>query len=72
MFLTTSQSEENTRNNLRIFKAIYKEYVKNNDFLEDRHENKIKDLKKDFKKYLEINIKENLIDDRTVDDLDRF
>ena len=73
-----------TKSNYKEFKAIYKEHVKNNDFLEDRHENKIKDLKKDFKNYLKIDIKENLIDDKIIndihstngiglhDDLDRF
>ena len=73
-----------TKSNYKEFKAIYKEHVKNNDFLEDRHENKIKDLKKDFKNYLKIDIKENLIDDKILndihstngiglhDDLDRF
>ena len=61
-----------TKSNYKEFKAIYKEYVKNDDFLEDRHENKIKDLKKDFENYLKIDIKENLIDDRIIEDLDRF
>ena len=61
-----------TKSNYKEFKAIYKEYVKKDGFLEDRHENKIKDLKKDFENYLKIDIKENLIDDRIVDDLDRF
>ena len=43
-----------TKSNYKEFKAIYKEYVKNNDFLEDRHENKIKDLEQYLKKIKEI------------------